>query len=53
MDSAIKAEQKSFVQKMGQRPQDVIMPGVNIAADAAMSPSAGMKISNGAIAFTY
>ncbi|KAF2397724.1 putative tRNA splicing protein [Trichodelitschia bisporula] len=40
VEQAIRAEQKSFMQQTGKRPQDFTVPGVS--ADAMMSPAAGI-----------
>lgn len=41
VDTTIKAEQKAFLQKTGERPQDATMPTTGMGADAMMSPTAG------------
>lgn len=41
IDTAIKAEQRSFFKETGSRPEDQIVPGTNVEADAMMSPMAG------------
>ncbi|PVI05208.1 cysteine desulfurase [Periconia macrospinosa] len=42
LDSAIKADQKSFLNQTGLRPEDATMPATGIDADAMMSPTAGI-----------
>ena len=42
IDTAIKADQKSFIEQTGKRPQDVTMPSTQMSADTMMSPAAGM-----------
>ncbi|KAK2772641.1 cysteine desulfurase [Emmonsiellopsis sp. PD_33] len=42
VDTAIKAEQKAFMEQTGTRPQDVVLPGSTVTGDAMMSPSAGI-----------
>jgi cysteine desulfurase len=41
VDTAIKQEQRAFLDKTGQRPSDATMPTTGMGADAMMSPSAG------------
>jgi hypothetical protein len=43
VETAIKADQKAFLQKTGKRPQDEIMPTTGLSADT-MNPSAGRFI---------
>ncbi len=42
MDSAIKADQRTYIEKTGNRPSQVQMPGLGMQGDAAMSPAAGL-----------
>ena len=42
VDSAIKEEQKAFMNQTGVQPGKVDLPGTGISADASMSPSAGI-----------
>lgn len=42
IDSAIKAEQKKFIQQSGNMPSDVNIPGTGVTAETAMSPAAGI-----------
>jgi len=42
LDSAIKADQKAFIQQTGIAPQDVKIPGTEMGGDVAMSPGAGI-----------
>jgi cysteine desulfurase len=42
LDSAIKADQKAFIQQTGIAPQDVKIPGTEVGGDVAMSPGAGI-----------
>lgn len=42
VDTAIKAEQKAFVNQTGTKPQDVSVPGSAASGDTLMSPSAGI-----------
>jgi cysteine desulfurase len=42
LDSAIKADQKAFVQQTGLSPQSAKLPGTDIEGDVAMSPGAGI-----------
>lgn len=42
VDTAIKADQKAFLNQTGTRAQDAIMPTTGIGADAMLSPTAGM-----------
>ncbi|KAF2014788.1 cysteine desulfurase [Aaosphaeria arxii CBS 175.79] len=42
VETAIKADQKAFLEETGKRPQDVSMPTTGMAADAMLSPSAGI-----------
>ncbi|KAI9802659.1 MAG: hypothetical protein M1825_002681 [Sarcosagium campestre] len=42
VDTAIRADQKSFIAQTGQRPENVTLPGLNVEADAALSPTAGV-----------
>lgn len=41
VDTAIKQEQRAFLDKTGGRPSDATMPTTGMGADAMMSPSAG------------
>jgi cysteine desulfurase len=45
IDTAIKADQKKFLQQAGTRPENVEMPITGLSADAMMSPVAGEFIS--------
>ena len=42
MASAIKADQKTFIQQSGERPSDVKLPNIGLPADIALSPSAAI-----------
>ncbi|GAD98907.1 cysteine desulfurase, mitochondrial precursor [Paecilomyces variotii No. 5] len=42
VDTAIKAEQKAFMNQTGVQPKDVPLPGSAVGGDASMSPSAGI-----------
>ncbi|KAI9761254.1 MAG: hypothetical protein M4579_001174 [Chaenotheca gracillima] len=42
IETAIKADQKSFIQQTGQQPSNVSMPGTTMGAEAMMSPEAGV-----------
>ena len=42
VESAIKADQKNFIQQSGEMPSRVNMPGTGISADTMMSPTAGI-----------
>jgi cysteine desulfurase len=42
VESAIKADQKTFIQQTGNLPSQVKMPGTTMSADAMMSPAAGI-----------
>ena len=42
IDTTIRADQKAFLQQTGKHPQDVIMPTTGMAADAMLSPTAGI-----------
>lgn len=42
IDTAIKADQKAFLNQTGSRPQDVTLPGSMVTGDAAMSPQAAI-----------
>lgn len=41
IDTAIKADQKAFFAETGKLPENQVMDGTNVAADAMMSPIAG------------
>jgi cysteine desulfurase len=41
IDTAIRADQKAFFAETGKLPENQIMPGTNVNADAMMSPIAG------------
>jgi cysteine desulfurase len=41
IDTAIRADQKKFLQQAGTRPENVEMPITGMSADAMMSPVAG------------
>ncbi|KAF2643722.1 hypothetical protein P280DRAFT_466463 [Massarina eburnea CBS 473.64] len=42
VDTAIKADQKAFMNQTGRRPEDVKMPTTGLEADAMLSPTAGI-----------
>lgn len=42
VDTAIRADQKAFFKETGKLPENQIVPGTNVDADAMMSPIAGM-----------
>ena len=42
IDTAVKADQKAFFQESGKLPQNTIIGGINVNADAMMSPMAGV-----------
>lgn len=42
IDSAIKADQKSFIQKSGNLPSESTIPGTGMSGDVAMSPQAAI-----------
>jgi len=42
VESAIKADQKSFIKQTGSLPSQVKIPGTDMSADTMMSPSAGI-----------
>jgi cysteine desulfurase len=42
IDTAIRADQKAFVQQVGKMPENQTVPGTNVNADVMMSPMAGM-----------
>lgn len=42
VDTAIKAEQKSFMNQTGSKPQEMEVPGTPVTGDTALSPSAGI-----------
>lgn len=42
VETAIKADQKSFLAQTGSKPQDVQMPTTGMSGDAMMSPAAGV-----------
>ena len=42
VESAIKADQKKFIQQTGDLPSQMRMPGTEISADTMMSPTAGI-----------
>ncbi|KAI9055528.1 hypothetical protein LZ554_000476 [Drepanopeziza brunnea f. sp. 'monogermtubi'] len=42
VDTAIRAEQKAFFAETGKLPENQIVPGTNVNADAMMSPIAGV-----------
>ena len=42
IDSAIKADQRNFIQQSGNIPSEVNVPGTSVNADAMMSPTAGI-----------
>lgn len=41
VDTAIKADQKAFLNQTGTKPEDAAMPTTGMSADAMMSPAAG------------
>lgn len=41
VDTTIRADQKAFFQETGKLPENHIVPGTNVEADAMMSPMAG------------
>ena len=41
VESTIKADQRSFAEQTGKRPQDVEMPSTGMSGDTMMSPAAG------------
>ena len=42
VETAIKADQKAFLQETGKRPGEVQLPGTGLSGDIAMNPSAGI-----------
>lgn len=42
VDTAIKQEQKAFMNRTGMQPGNVELPGAGVSGDAALSPSAGI-----------
>jgi len=44
VDTTIRADQKAFFAETGKLPENVIVPGSNIEADAMMSPMAGVYL---------
>lgn len=42
VDTAIKQEQKAFMNRTGMQPGNVDLPGTGVSGDAALSPSAGI-----------
>lgn len=42
MDTAIKSEQRAFMEQTGTKPQDVAVPGTTTSGDTLMSPNAGI-----------
>ncbi|KAI9665059.1 MAG: putative secondary metabolism biosynthetic enzyme [Bathelium mastoideum] len=42
VETAIKADQKSFLQKTGKKPGEMQLPSTGISGDVAMNPSAGI-----------
>jgi len=42
IDSAIKADQRKFIQQTGNSPSETTVPGTGVSADAMMSPTAGI-----------
>lgn len=42
VDTAIKADQKAFLNQTGKKPEDASMPTTEMGADAMMSPQAGI-----------
>ena len=42
VDTAIKADQKAFVNQTGKKPEDANLPAGNVPGDTALSPSAGI-----------
>lgn len=45
VDTAIRADQKAFFAETGKLPENEIIPGTNVNADAMMSPMAGERLS--------
>jgi cysteine desulfurase len=41
IDTAIRADQKAFVQQVGKMPENQTVPGTSVNADVMMSPMAG------------
>jgi hypothetical protein len=46
VDTAIRAEQKAFFAETGKLPENQIIPGSGVNADAMMSPMAGMLLKH-------
>ena len=44
VDTAIRADQKAFFAETGKLPENQIVPGTSVSADAMMSPMAGMAM---------
>lgn len=44
VDTAIRADQKAFVQQMGKQPENQSVPAADVNADAMMSPMAGTYV---------
>lgn len=42
IDTAIRADQKAFVQQVGKMPENQTVPGTSVNTDVMMSPMAGM-----------
>ena len=42
IDTAIRADQKDFLQQFGKMPEGQMVPGTSVNADVMMSPMAGM-----------
>jgi cysteine desulfurase len=42
VESAIRADQRKFVEQSGNLPSQVQLPGVSLSGDTAMSPAAGI-----------
>lgn len=41
VETAIKADQKAFLNQTGERPRDATMPATGLPGDAMLSPTAG------------
>lgn len=47
VDTAIRADQKAFFAETGKLPENQIVPGTSVEADAMMSPMAGTSLDWG------
>lgn len=47
IDTAIRADQKAFIQQAGKMPEGQKVPGTSMNADVMMSPMAGLSYSLG------